>query len=180
MTYTPYPSSDKSGKFGNSGGSVTTGPDRGPAPQSILNAVKLMYAGAAISTISLVISLTDTGGLKSAIRKAKPAYDTAQVNHLYSQIIEAAIVSAVIGILLWVAMAYTNGKGKQWARIVSCVLFAFNTIGLITFFRNPETGLSVVFEVLVWVVGLGAIVLLWRPESSVYFKPRTDWVPGDK
>lgn len=173
MTYTPYPHSDKSGKLGNSGGSITpSGADRGPAPQSILTAVKLMYAGAAISAISLVISLTDTGGLKSAIKKAKPAYDAAQVNHLYNQIIEAAIISAVIGILLWVAMAYTNGKGMPWARIVSSVLFAFNTIGLITFFRNPETGLSVVFEVLVWVVGLGAIVLLWRPESSAYFKPQ--------
>ena len=173
MTYTPYPHSDKSGKLGNSGGSIAPNrADRGPAPQSILTAVKLMYAGALISAVSLIISLTDTGGLKSAIRKAKPSYDVAQVNHLYNQIIEAAIVSAVIGILLWLAMAYTNGKGMPWARIVSSILFAFNTIGLITFFRNPETGLSVVFELLVWVVGLGAIVLLWRPESSAYFKPQ--------
>ena len=175
MSYTPYPSSGKTGKPGSSGGSIRpSGADRGPAPQSIRNAVKLMYAGAAISAISLIVSLTDTSGLKSAIKKAKPSYDVAQVNHLYNQIIEAAIVSAVIGILLWVAMAYTNGKGMPWARIVSSVLFVFNTLGLISFFRNPETGLSVVFEVLVWVVGLGAIVLLWRPESSAYFKPPAD------
>jgi hypothetical protein len=172
MSYTPYPSSGKAGKLGNSGGSVAAGPDRGPAPRSILNAVKLMYAGAAVSAIGVIIPLTDIGGLKSVIRKAKPHYDTAQVNHLANQLITQAIASAVIGILLWLWMAYANGKGKSWARIVASVFFAFNTITLIAFFRQPETGLGVVFEVLVWVVGLGAIVLLWRPESSAYFKPQ--------
>ncbi len=160
MSYTPYPSS---------GGTVQT--ERPPAPQPVRNAVKLMYAGAAISAISLILSLTTTGSLKSAIRSHYPHYTVTQVNHLYNQIIAAAIVSAVIGIALWLVMAWANGKGMSWARIVSCVLFAFNTIGLIAFFRQPETALSLVFEVLVWLVGLGAIWFLWRPESSAYFKP---------
>jgi hypothetical protein len=161
MSYKPYPSA---------GQPVQS--ERPPAPQSVLNAVKLMYAGAVVSAISLILSLTTTGSLKSAIRKHYPHYDTAQVNHLYNQIIVAAIVSAVIGILLWLIMAYTNGKGMGWARIVSCVLFAFNTIGLIAFFRQPETVVSLIFEVLVWLVGLGAIYFLWRPDSSAFFKPK--------
>lgn len=163
MSYKPYPSSGKS----------QLPADRPPAPQPVLNAVKLMYAGAVISTISLILSLTTTGSLKSAIRKQYPHYDTSQVNHLYNQIITAAIISAVIGILLWLFMAWANGKGMSWARIVSCVLFAFNTIGLIAFFRQPETVISLVFEVLVWVAGAGAIWFLWRPESNSYFKPQS-------
>lgn len=168
MSYTPYPSS---GSPENSSGS----PEKqqpGPAPESVRNAVKLMYAGAVISAVSLVYSLTTTGNLKSAIRSQYPHYTTSQVNHLYSQIIEAAIISAIFGILLWLGMAWANGKGMSWARIVSCVLFAFNTIGLIAFFRQPETVPSMIFEVLGWVVGLGAIILLWRPESSPFFNPR--------
>ena len=62
MSYQPYPST---------GASVE--PDRGPAPQSVLYAVKLMYTGAAVSTVSLVISLASIGGTKDAIRKAKPS-----------------------------------------------------------------------------------------------------------
>lgn len=162
MSYKPYPSTGKPVQA-----------ERPPAPQSVLNAVKLMYAGAVISAISLVLSLTTTGSLKSAIRKHYPHYDTSQVNHLYGQIIAAAIVSAVIGILLWVFMAWANGRGMSWARIVAIVLFAFNTIGLIAFFRQPETVISLVFEVLVWLVGLGAIYFLWRPESSAFFKPQS-------
>jgi hypothetical protein len=30
----------------------------------------------------------------------------------------------------------------------------------------------VIFAVALWVVGLGAIILLWRKESSDFFKPR--------
>ena len=163
MTYkpTPYPSSGKPMRPA----------DKPPAPQTVLNAVKLMYAGAAISLVSLILSLTTTGSLKSAIRTHYPHYDTSQVNHLYNQIIVTAIISAVIGILLWLVMAWANGKGMSWARIVSCVLFGFNTIGLIAFLRQPETVISVIFEILLWLVGLGAILLLWRPDSSAYFKP---------
>ena len=46
MSYQPYPSSGK-----------PVEPERPPAPPSVLNAVKLMYVGAAISVVSLVISL---------------------------------------------------------------------------------------------------------------------------
>ncbi len=161
MSYKPYPSTGK-----------PVQQERPPAPQSVLNAVKLMYAGAAISTVSLIVSLTGTSSLKSTIRSHYPHYTTSQVNHLYTQIIEAAIISAVFGILLWLVMAWANGKGMAWARIVSCVLFAFNTIGLIAFFRQPETAFTLIFEVLTWLVGLGAIILLWRPQSSAYFKPQ--------
>ncbi len=145
--------------------------ERAPAPPSVQNAVKLMYVGAAVSTVSLIVSLTGSGNLKSTIRSHYPHYTTSQVNHLYTQIIEAAIVSAVFGILLWLVMAWANGKGMSWARIASAVLFGFNTIGLVAFIRQPETVLSLIFELLLWLVGLGATILLWRPDSSAYFKP---------
>jgi hypothetical protein len=32
--------------------------------------------------------------------------------------------------------------------------------------------LGVIFAVALWVVGLGAIILLWRKESSDFFKPQ--------
>jgi hypothetical protein len=161
MSYKPYPSASK-----------PVAAERGPAPRSVLNAVKLMYAGAAVSTVSLIVELTNTSGLKTAIRKAKPSYNVSQVNHLYNQIIEVAIISAIFGILLWLVMAWANGKGMGWARIVACVLFAFNTVDLFAIFRQPGTAINLVFPVLVWLVGLGAIILLWRPESSEFYKPR--------
>jgi hypothetical protein len=158
--YQPYPSSGKSVQ-----------PERPPAPVSVLNAVKLMYAGAAISTVSLVISLADVSGTKAAIRKARPGLTATQVNQLDTFIIALAVVSGVVGIALWLWMARANGQGKNWARVVSTVLFGLATLDLFGVFSQPKTVLGLVFPVLTWLVGAAAVWLLWRPDSSAFFKP---------
>jgi len=159
--YQPYPSSDG-----------TVEPDRPPAPQSVLNAVKLMYAGAAVSAVSLIISLTTIGGTKDAIRKAKPSLTAAQVNQLNTFIIALAVVSGVIGVALWLWMAQKNGQGRNWARILSTVLFGLATLDMFGVLSQPKTVLGLVFPVLTWLIGLGAVILLWRRESTEFFKPR--------
>jgi len=159
--YQPYPSSGKSVE-----------PERPPAPPSVLNAVKLMYVGAAISTVSLVISLIDIGGTKDAIRKARPSLTAAQVNQLNTFIITLAIISGVLGVALWLWMARANGQGRNWARILSTVLFGLATLDLFGVLSQPKTVLSLIFPVLTWLVGASAVYFLWRKESSEFFKPR--------
>jgi hypothetical protein len=156
-----YPSSGKPAEL-----------QRPPAPPSVVKAVKLMYAGAAISTVSLIISLADISGTKAAIRKARPSLTAAQVNQLNTFIISLAIVSGLVGIALWLWMAWANNQGKNWARILSTVLFCLATLDLVGVLSEPKTLLGLVFPVLTWLVGLGAIFLLWRPESSAFFKPQ--------
>ena len=140
-------------------------------PPSVLTAVKLMYAGAAISLISLIISLTDISGTKAAIRRARPSLTVTQVNQLNGFIIGLAIVSGLVGIGLWLWMARANGQGKNWARILSTVLFGLATLDLFGVFSQPKTALGLVFPVLTWLVGAGAVFLLWRPDSTAFFKP---------
>jgi len=81
-------------------------------------------------------------------------------------------VSGVVGIALWLWMARANGQGKNWARILSSVLFGLTTLDLIGVFSQPKTILGLIFPVLTWLVGLGAVWLLWRKESSAFFKPQ--------
>jgi hypothetical protein len=157
----PYPSGGKPVEL-----------QRPPAPQSVANAVKLMYAGAAVSTISLVISLADISGTKAAIRKARPSLTATQVNQLNTFIISLAIVSGVLGIALWLWMARANNQGKNWARILSTVLFGLATLDLLSVFGQPKTLLGLVFPLLTWLIGLGAVFLLWRPDSTAFFKPQ--------
>ena len=159
----PYPSS---------GGPVEPEPDRGPAPQSVLSAVKLMYTGAAVSTVSLIISLASIGGTKDAIKKARPSLTATQVNQLNTFIIALAVVSGVIGVALWLWMSRANGQGKNWARILSTVLFGLATLDLFGVVSQPKTALGLIFPLLTWLVGLGTVVLLWRKESTEFFKPR--------
>jgi hypothetical protein len=159
----PYPSSG-----------TPVEPERPPAPQAVQNAVKLMYVGAAISTVTLVISLiiplTDIAGSKASIKKAHPSLTASQVNQAFNVGITLAIVSGVIGTVLWLWMAKANSQGRNWARIASTVFFAFATIDLIGTLRTPSL-FSVLFTALIWLVGLGAIVLLWRRENNDFYKP---------
>jgi hypothetical protein len=158
----PYPSSAK-----------PVEPERPPAPPPVLNAVKLMYAGAAVSTVSLIVSLVDISGTKAAIRKARPSLTAAQVNQLNTFIISLAIISGVIGIGLWLWMARANGQGRNWARILSTVLFGLATLDLFGVISQPKTVLSLVFPLLTWLIGAGAVFLLWRGESTAFFHPQT-------
>ena len=56
--YQPYPP-----------GGQPPGPLRPPAPAPVLTAVKLMYAGAAISTVNLIIALAYIGGNRPATQQ---------------------------------------------------------------------------------------------------------------
>ena len=159
--YQPYPSTDR-----------PVEPDKPPAPQSVLNAVKLMYAGAMVSAVSLIISLATIGGTKDAIKKAKPSLTATQVNQLNTFIIAVAVVSGVIGVALWLWMARKNSEGKSWARTLSTVLFALATVDMFGVLSQPKTVIGLVFPALTWLIGLGAVVFLWRRESTEFFKPQ--------
>ena len=145
-------------------------PDAGPPPPAILNAVKLMYAGAVVNIIGLIVGLATAGDLKSAIKKAQPRLTATQVTNSEHFLITATVVSSLIGAGLWLWMAWANKNGKSWARIVSSVFFGIATLNTAASFAQPGDVLSRIFTVAVWLVGLGAIVLLWRPESTAYYR----------
>ena len=79
------------------------------------------------------------------------------------------ILTGLIGVGLWLWMARMNGAGRSWARVVASVLFALSTLSVLTSIARPSAGVTRIFGVLVWLVGLGAIVLLWQRDSSDYF-----------
>jgi hypothetical protein len=154
-------------------------PDRGgqvdrpagePAPPSIQNAVKLMYAGAAVSIVGLVIGLATSGGLKREIRKANPRLSAVQVSHGATLIVVTSVITGLIGAGLWLWMAWANKRGKAWARILASVFFGISTLNAAASFAQPGAVLNRFLTVAVWLVGLGAIILLWRPDSSTYYK----------
>ena len=158
--YQPYPT----------GGQGPVTPPQGPPPQPVTMAVRFMYAGAALSAIEIIIGLTTIGSLKSAIRSQYPHYSASQIHTAEVAGVAVAVVIGAIAVGLWLWMAWANGRGRIWARIVATVLFAFNTIDLLTLLARPHSAISLVFGLLVWLVGLGAIFFLWQRESTTYFQ----------
>jgi hypothetical protein len=80
---------------------------------------------------------------------------------------------------VWLWMARANGRGQNWARIVSTVLFGVATLDLTGPFGMPGIRMSLVpmafgptIPVLYWLAGLAVVWLLWRPASRGYFRPQ--------
>ena len=180
--YQPYPSSGQ-----------PTKPPRPPAPAPVQTAVKLMYAGAAISAVTAIIVLALIPAIKAALRTANPSLTAGQVRDV-NVLITLAIVFGLVTAVLWPWMARANGHGRNWARIVSTALFGLATLELIRA-RPHHTGgylahfavggheysvihsvagavvLGVIVPVLLWLIGLAVVWLLWRPVSSAFFRP---------
>jgi hypothetical protein len=161
MSYQPYP-----------GGTQLPEPaERPPVPQSITRAVQLMYAGAVASLIGIVIALTTLSSIKSQIISRNPSLTTTQVNNAEHVAIGILIASGLIGAALWLWMAQSCKAGKNWARITSTVLFAIQTINVLAGAAAVASGgASRIYSILIWLIGLGAIIFLWQRSSTEYFK----------
>ena len=144
---------------------------RPPVPQSITRAVQLMYAGAAASLIGIIIALTTLSSIKSQIVSKNPSLTTTQVNNAQHVAIGVLIASGLIGAALWLWMAQSSKAGKNWARIVSTVLFGIETINVVAGASAISSGgASRVYSIVIWLIGLGAIIFLWQRSSTEYFK----------
>ena len=169
--YQPYPSSGQ-----------PAGPLRPPAPAPVLTAVKLMYAGAAFSAVELIIILAMIiGDVEGAVRGRFLGHSLT-APQLKPLIITVWILFGLVVIALWLWMARANGQGRNWARIMSTVLFGLATLQLRGDFSQPAShagfGVTVLYYggtalfVAAWLAGAAAVWLLWRPASRAFFRPR--------
>jgi hypothetical protein len=170
--YQPYPGGDQSPQqYGQPGQPALA------APPPVARAVQLMYIGAAASLIGIVINLTTVSALKSQILKRRPNLTPTQLTTAEHLEIGLLIVAGLIGAALWIWMAQANKRGRSWARITSTVFFAIETISVLTAVSGAGqlagVGAGRFFGILVWLIGLGAIVLLWQGQSSDYFKVKS-------
>jgi hypothetical protein len=161
--YQPYPSTPE--------GSVPE-PSRAEPPPSVRNAVRLMYIGAALSAVVVIVTVVSIASLKGAILTKYPHYTSTQVHNAEVAAVITSVIGGVIAIGLWLWMAWANGRGRRWARIVAAVFFAINTLDLIASFARIHAVGAVIVGVLVWLAGLGAIVLLFNKQSAPFFAQR--------
>jgi hypothetical protein len=171
--YQPYPGSDQppaqSDQF--------AAPVRPPIPQSVTRAVQVMYLGAVASLVGVIIELLTRHSLRTyisdhATRNGK-RLTAVQVADTYHAELVVLVVVGLIAVALWIWMAQMNQRGRNWARITSTVFFALATLSAIGGLAGGTlSGGSInrFYGLLVWVIGGVAIILLWRPSSTEYFK----------
>jgi hypothetical protein len=157
------------GHHSPSGRQPAGGLPRPAAPEPVLDAVKLMYGGAAGTVLQLIIALFFISDIKAYHLTALGHHlTTAQLSHLRPLIITLVIAAALVLVALWLWMARAVGQGRNWARILSTVLFGLATLEL-----TGIHGIAQLFWVmLTWLTGLAAVWLLWRPASTAFFRQR--------
>jgi hypothetical protein len=144
---------------------------RPPIPPSVTNAVRVMYVGAVTSLLGIVIDIVTVGATKTAIEKRSPNLTVTQVHNVEHTLIAGFIVGGVIGCAVWIVLARLCQAGKNGARITGTALFGLATLdSLIGASFAPVAGVVRIWAIVVWLVGLTAVVFLWRRSSSAYFK----------
>ena len=148
--------------------------------RTVRAAVKLMYAGAAVSTVNLILIMAMAADIRAYHALLGHPLTAAQVSRVTTGLVTLFIVWSLVPIALWLWMARTCGRGRNWARIVSTVLFGVATLDLTGAFswppgNNVSLALTVfgptLFPVMYWLVGLAVVWLLWRPASGAFFRP---------
>jgi hypothetical protein len=141
-----------------------------PAPASVRNAVKVMYAGAVASLVYAIVFIATLSATKSAIAEHSPQLTTGQVNGMQQALTTGAIVDGLIGAGLWLFIAQACKRGRSWARITGTVLFGICTLGVLGGLTVPGAAPVKIFAFVVWLAGLAAVTFLWRGTSSAFFK----------
>jgi hypothetical protein len=164
-----------------------------PSARRVRAAVRLMCAGAAVSTVNLILVLAVTADAKVYHAVLGHRLTAVQVSQLNTLTITRVIVSCLVPVAVWLWMAWANGQGRNWARVLFRMLFTLATWTAVL----PQTVMSIrirfvpvvympfvpglrpiipvltglVVPVLTGLVALAAMCLLWLPADIAFFRP---------
>jgi hypothetical protein len=132
-----------------------------PRPLPVTNAVKLLWAAAAVSVVSGMLNfyLMDTPTIPRSL-------------------MVALTFAYVIGFLIVWWILSSIGKGKNWARIVELVFFIIGLLGVGMSAIGPQEVPGVVWVLYAIQMGmtLWAIIQLYSAPANRWFQEMKAWV----
>ena len=177
----------KTSSVGRSGQSALAGlekrltgrvPDDADVPGPVRKAARFMLAGGALTAIVGIFLLFATIANKNVLTDSSgKKLSSAEFT---SNVIGSAITYLIL-VVIWVLMARMNRAGYNWARILASVFCAISTYDAYSLVNSLKGGTTItvagvvyiVFTLALWVVGVIAIALSWRSESSAYYRARS-------
>lgn len=144
-----------------------------PFPGSLRRAVRLLRAGAAVTVVWGLYVAILTASTTNYMLSPQGRVTRISSGQLTVSVVFMIVVTGVFA-AIWLMMARLAQQGRIAARITSTVLFFFWSVmsylylGAVT--SGPAILAEVVLVLIIWVIGLGAVFLLWRPESSAHFR----------
>jgi hypothetical protein len=149
-------------------------PDRVEQPSSILNAVKLMYVGAALNIVGVIFAFIQRDEIRDQIRDSDDSLTADELDTAVAIALTFVVIVGLISVGLWLWMAAMNGRGKSWARVVASVLGGLNIVlTLLSFVGGQVTPLAAVVSVVGIALAALILYLLYRPDSTRYYEAMT-------
>jgi len=143
-------------------------------PPTVRAAVRLMYAGAVLEFGILVTVILTESSVRSAILARYPGLTAAQwhavvLAHLVPDEIGAPVVAGV-----WLWMAWANGRGRYWGRVVFAAIFGLSTLSMLSALSEGAVTFApadLLAGAAIWVVHATAVLLIFSRPSARFFRP---------
>lgn len=130
-------------------------------------AIRLMYLGALLELATAITVLVTIGDVRSSIVDRNPGYTQAQWHAEVAGKLQPLVVGAGIAVGFWLWIAWANGRGHRWARIVFALFFGLNAYSLLdglsegsALYARADLAIGTVL----CLVQLAAVVLIFRSE----------------
>jgi hypothetical protein len=141
-----------------------------PRPRAVRAAVTLMLAGAAAELAALLTTIATLGSVRAAVA----ARDTAAVHAVLVHQV-AVMAGAPVAVGLWLWLAWANGRGEDWARLVSVFCFLLMSLSVIGVLAQNAVALApanMIAAAVVWILGLSSVALIFTPAAGRYYRPQ--------
>jgi len=141
-----------------------------PRPRAVRAAVTLMLAGAAAELAALITVVVTSGAVRAAVAARYPAAaDAVMVRQV------SVLVGAPVAIGMWLWLAWANGKGQDWARMISAACFGLITLSVMAALAQDAAIFApadLIGAAVVWAIGLVSVVLIFTPAAGRYYRPQ--------
>jgi hypothetical protein len=153
-------------------------PDDSEVPGPVRKAVRFMLVGGALTAVTGIFLLIATIADKNALTNSSGKKLSSSE---FTSNLVGTVITYLILVVIWVLMARMNRSGYNWARILASVFCAISTYDAYSLVNSLKGGTTItvagivyiVLTLALWVVGVIAIALIWRSESSAYYRARS-------
>jgi hypothetical protein len=149
---------------------------RRPAP-TVVWALRLMVLAAGLELVALATVVGTQASLRAVIIGRFPHFTAAQWQAAVHAHILPVEIGAPIATVVWLGLAWANGRGYGWARGLVAGLFGLTSLSLLAAVGQHASTYAradLIAGCALWLVGLLTLVLILNPRSEPHYHQRSN------
>ncbi len=148
------------------------GQAKGPAPREVVIGFWLIIAAGVLSLINNLVTSFRIPDVLTSAQMDSLRDANVDVQDAGGFVVWFSVVLSIIGLGIYVLIAWFILKGHNWARILGTVFAAFSVVGLLVSFPVYVLSLIGWLSILSSLAGIAGIVMLYLRPSVPYFQRR--------